>query len=622
MRMSGTNSISDKEITLSAEELLSLFNRNITINAELLDYIAQKNVFGIIGKERNEGVHSRFIAELLSGSFFDNASRESTLQHFLDLLLYRADKEKKGNEVGEHLRKAVLTRSVLFDKMESKCELTIKKYQEKEKISAPKNSNYTDDDRIDIYLKFKLSKSVAQRKELEIFIENKVYSPEFKNQTQKYHDACHKQKNDRQSFQLFVYLTPQSIRDLDHYDKLQPELKPTCKNYIHICYQDIMDYVIEPLSKNSVLDANKRLLVNEYISCLELPAMPDAETELPSKRLTIMAIGDKEKRLVHSFMQDAINQRVVNKSIEAKLGGFLFSVKFKGTIKGTLFNYREAFQHALQIILNDSNNPLEVLKQVNKCGIIGLQGGPDPFLIYSPESWRSRNNKYSYLPYNDLYVYSQRVFVSISDALSAALVDFQRTTGKPNPDLIECFKNIYSQKGNGIPLVSDKRQADYQKTDINGIFVRKDIKLDRLQNINRILGSSSSIIPIDSKSYMELMECCIPKKNSSHVSGVVLGNKIQSKLKEVNTTSHYEQVGTTNFFFRNDKKERILNLNNVTIDGTNYKLIEKCDSSTLCDFFKNRRNLILSIYKILLEEETDNTVYNEKLCTLNSLLQS
>ena len=107
--------LKDKEQTLSAEELLTMFNRNTSRNAELLNYIGQKNLFGIIAKERNESVHSRFVAELLAGDFLNAYSKESTLMHFLDLLLYRAEKEDKAEEVNEHLRKAVLTRSVLFE---------------------------------------------------------------------------------------------------------------------------------------------------------------------------------------------------------------------------------------------------------------------------------------------------------------------------------------------------------------------------------------------------------------------------------------------------------------------------------------------------------------------------
>ena len=48
--------LQNKEIALSAEELLTMFNRNISKNAELLDYIGRTNLFEMIGKARNEGV--------------------------------------------------------------------------------------------------------------------------------------------------------------------------------------------------------------------------------------------------------------------------------------------------------------------------------------------------------------------------------------------------------------------------------------------------------------------------------------------------------------------------------------------------------------------------------------
>ena len=136
---------------MSAEQLLTLFNRNISKNAELLDYIGKNNIFGIIAKTRNESVHSRFVAELLSGDFLEGNSRESTFMHFLDILLYRAGKEGKIDEISEHLRKAVLTRSVMFEKMVSECELTVTDYQ---KLYSSVNTQKVSekDDRIVIYL--------------------------------------------------------------------------------------------------------------------------------------------------------------------------------------------------------------------------------------------------------------------------------------------------------------------------------------------------------------------------------------------------------------------------------------------------------------------------------------
>ncbi|MBQ5643800.1 MAG: PD-(D/E)XK nuclease family protein, partial [Bacteroidaceae bacterium] len=143
----------DNERKLSAEQLLTIFNRNIVKNAELLDYLDKKNIFGIISKSRNENTHSRFVAELLSGTFFNGDSRESTLLHFLDIILYRAGKENKVAEVDEHLRRAILTRSVMFERVETECELSVRKYQ-KEYSKFTTQASAEKDDRLDIYLKF------------------------------------------------------------------------------------------------------------------------------------------------------------------------------------------------------------------------------------------------------------------------------------------------------------------------------------------------------------------------------------------------------------------------------------------------------------------------------------
>ena len=40
----------DNEKKLSAEQLLTIFNRNIVKNAELLDYLDKKNIFEVIAK--------------------------------------------------------------------------------------------------------------------------------------------------------------------------------------------------------------------------------------------------------------------------------------------------------------------------------------------------------------------------------------------------------------------------------------------------------------------------------------------------------------------------------------------------------------------------------------------
>ena len=604
----------DKAVALSAEELLTMFNRNISKNAGLLDYLGRNNLFEIIKKARNEGVHSRFVAELLSGSFFNGDSRESTLFHFLDMLLYRAGKEQKADEVNAHLRKAILTRSVMFETKKSVCEFPVKEYQKQ--FGGNKTKTAQKDDRIDVYLRYRLLNPVAGRDTMEIFIENKVNSAEFDSQTVRYYENCNN-GGFKRPFQFFVYLTPQPVRDMDHYAGMDRKLKPDCPHYIHVCYQDILDYVIEPLMSGCGLDANQEAILKEYVSCLELPAMPDADTPVPVKGLSIMAISAKEKELVRTFMEDPINRRLIDKTIEVKLGEPLYSVE----TYGTLFNSQEAIEGALLQLINTCGKPLDVLKKVAESKVVGPQGGSDPFLVYSPKHWRNEDGWYcKYLPFDGLYVYSGRVFTSVSAAVAAAIKDYKEKQNKTNDELVQAFSGIYSAKGGGIPLVSAKKQRGTRETGVDGLFVRNNVAKDRLPDINAILGKRLSINPIDNESYMTLMQCSTQVALNIPVTGNVLPKEIENLVESV---SHYAQVGNTDFFFRKDVKgDTILKLNNAT-SIPDHQMIDKCtDVSLLLDFFKSRRNLILSVYKILLEAETNNNVYKEKLAIYRKLLQS
>lgn len=609
----------DKEIGLSAEKLLMVFNRNISKNTELLDYIGRKNLFEIIGKARNEGVHSRFVSELLAGSFFNEDSRESTLHHFLDLLLYRAEKENKAAEINEALRKAILSRSVFFKNEECVCELTVKDYQEKYNVNIDKCVE--EGDRIDIYLRYKLENKVARRDTLEIFIENKVYSSEFDGQTARYHEACDNGGRIR-PFQLFVYLTPQPLRDMEKYHSLDRKQKPVCPHYIHICYQDLIDYVIEPLLADYSVDSEKKAKLLEYVSCLELPAMPDELPAMPdkdssvsSKELSIMAVSSKEKELVHQFMDDAINRRTIDKSIEVKLSEPQYAVE----TCGRLLNSNEALQSALRLIINLVEKPLEILKRVAACNVVGPQHGSSPFLIYSPKHWRTQDDSYcKYLPYDNLFVHNGKVYPSLHAAIVPAIQRYKDKFNKTAEELVQDFHGIYSAKGSGIPLVSLEKEKNNKKVD--DVFVRKNVTADRLPAINAILGEELSVAPIDNESYLSLMHCNVQLVLNCPVTENPLPQEIDDLVESAIGKKEYVQVGTTDFFYRKDVSgDRILKLNSIKV-FKDADIIEKdADTSLLKDFFKSRRNLILSVYKLLLEESTEH--YKEKLAIYHKMLQ-
>lgn len=604
----------DKEIGLSAEELLMVFNRNISKNTELLDYIGRKNLFEIIGKARNEGVHSRFVSELLAGSFFNEDSRESTLHHFLDLLLYRAEKENKAAEINEALRKAILSRSVFFKNEGCVCELPVKDYQKKYNIN--KGKRIDKGDRIDIYLRYQLENKIDRRHTLEIFIENKVYSSEFDAQTTRYHEACDNSGKGVHPFQLFVFLTPQPLRDMDQYYSLDSKQKPICPHYIHICYQDLIDYVIEPLLADYSVDSEKKAKLLEYVSCLELPAMPDKDSPVSSKELSIMAVSSKEKELVRLFMDDAINRRTIDKSIEVKLSEPQYAVE----TCGRLLNSNEALQSALRLIINVVEEPLEVLKRVAACHVVDPRHGSSPFLIYSPKHWRTQDESYcKYLPYENLFVHNGKVYPSLHSAIVPAIQCYKDKFNKTAKELVQDFHGIYSAKGSGIPLVSLEKDKNNKK--VGDVFVRKNVTADRLSAINAILGKELSITPIDNESYLSLMHCNVQLVLNCPVTENPLPKEIDDLVESASGKREYVQVGTTGFFYRKEVSgDRILKLNALDVFNDGEDLISKdTDTSLLKDFFKSRRNLILSVYKLLLEESTEN--YKEKLAIYHKMLQ-
>ena len=592
------------ERKLSAEQLLTIFNRNIVKNAELLDYLGKKNIFEIIAKARNESMHSRFIAELLSGTFFNGDSRESTLAHFLDIILYRAGKEDKVEEVNDHLRRAILTRSAMFEKIESKCELSVRKYQ-KEYTQFSTQNKTEKDDRIDIYLKFRLLTPIAGRHELEIFIENKVNALEHDSQTNRYFESCYNCGHKR-PFQLFVYLTPQPIRDMDHYARLKREMRPECSHYIHICYQDILDYVIEPLLIDEGLDSDKRTMLREYVSCLELPAIPDSESGKREDNLSIMAIGSKERQLVEAFMEDDVNRWLIGKVIEAKLGETFYSVD----PAGRLLNSEDALLSALRVIIELKKKPLDILRCVADCNMMGTQNGSGPVLIYSPKTWR-HNGFCKYLPWNRLFACLGRIYASVGEAVAAGVVEYKKKHKMPNEQLEQAFSGIYSAKGGGVPLVSSQKQKGNMATGEEGVFVRKNVANERLRDINAVLGNKLAISPIDNDMFMALMQC----NTQVFIDVPVTENALPREIDDlVDDVTGYQQVGDTDFFCRKDiTGDRILKLNQIRL-LREHDLIEKCEGTDiLLNFFRNRKNLVLPVYKILLEAERDNAAYEDKL---------
>lgn len=291
------------EMNIIQEKLLE-FNSDLSTQ-QIRDFYTKKSFLEIVSKSRNEATHSAFLAWLLQGEEF--TKDDAPLLRFLDILVKNSQGIDSPIVSDDALKAAILSRTLELAEVKAVTEQTVKDI-----------STIPSRDRLDIYLTATLAKPVSGKKYLRIIIENKVFSEEMianekvpKNvsgpsmdslnkanfsgkdaylklhQTQRYYSAVVEHPEDKgyndEAFTIFVFLTPTGSR-------------PTDPHFIPVTYQDLMDYVLEPLSANPGLEAIVQTYLREYISALSVPSISDSDNAL-----TALAVSKGEKARLEDF---------------------------------------------------------------------------------------------------------------------------------------------------------------------------------------------------------------------------------------------------------------------------------------------------------------------------------
>ena len=102
---------------------------------------------------------------------------------------------------------------------------------------------------------------------------------------------------------VFVYLTPIDSVTLNIYENAECD----CKKYIQINYQDLLDDILLPLSKDESLQLRKRFIIEEYMKGLSINY---------SQNSSIMAMTENLRRLLEDFWTN--NQELIELSIDAR----------------------------------------------------------------------------------------------------------------------------------------------------------------------------------------------------------------------------------------------------------------------------------------------------------------
>lgn len=596
--LSGIGTMKSEEASLSQsgatmiEKLLSAFNNNPR-NSKVVEYIFRQNLFDIIGKSRHEMVHSKMIAELLAGRYFD-ISKKATLMHFLDIVVMRA--KEQGVSISRDFCNLVLTRSLQVDSVaEKQTEYSLSDYV--------KNNSIDKKERLDIYLRYNLTNAIKKNgnKVIEIFIENKVLSKEHNQQTRKYYDTC---VDGRKALQLFIYLSPISQRELSNYADIPDNMKPTgsdCSGnpvYIHICYQDILDKVIVPLMEEKQMNNRDAVILEEYASCLELPALPDDE-KIGGKELSIMAVSDYEKQLLTEFINNEENARLLEIAVTHHLRRKLYSFD-----EDHCLSFDASLQAALRMYTKENG---ELKSQKDFRDIFGAQNGGVRFLIYVV---KETDEKIYYIP-THLFEYSGKAYKNITDALKVAVKDYISRERKTISDVIKEFECIYERqmyhphvfKDNAEPFRDAVKTIHYSQTPFTGLFIRDDINHGKLTKINEILGDGFGIKPISAQCYHELLHCG------------------DDTLWECYDKSLFNALKGTSYYYRKGAESRIEAINKILPIHIQECHLSNADRDLLERFYTNNSKLILSIYRILIENEYDSDIYKQRKEDYKKLLK-
>ena len=275
----------------STIELLTEYNIDPK-NTAIKQYYDADNLWKTLHIERNENKHSAFLAWLFG---YDVNSENSPLIKLLNLLVMRSTED----QMDSRLKMAIL-----------KARLKIKSAAITNEMTISRLSTLASNDRLDIYAKCDVD-GLEDFSQLEIIIENKVDAPEGNPktqkekavdwernmyQTQRYYYACHENRKDDTTLQLFVFLTGKEQKPVDE------------QHFITINYQDLVDYILEPYLKNSKIDSHIEKAVKEYLRILGNPY---------NKNNTILATTMEEKELLKDFYLR--NEKLFRRAIDVMI---------------------------------------------------------------------------------------------------------------------------------------------------------------------------------------------------------------------------------------------------------------------------------------------------------------
>ena len=283
----------------------------------------QSSIVEIMGIERKEIRHSRFLNWLFSNSAINVEDSDSPVMHLLDAYVKRCVEQMRAKILTNYpfgINKNLLT------KIETRS-LIAKDIRVPSKEEETTGMTYCGKKgKIDLLIRGVLTDAKKSEIPFSIVIENKVDSDEHDEQTMKYfcyythntkdpnavfNNSYNDPRRNPNEVLFFIYLTPSTE------DEMSKTISISCKDhFVHLSYQDIMSHVIEPVMKHDYIANVTRNNLQQYILSLGNLSLNRQSNIKTVKSTNVMAITKEHKQLAidvwdkhHALIIDALEAK-------------------------------------------------------------------------------------------------------------------------------------------------------------------------------------------------------------------------------------------------------------------------------------------------------------------------
>lgn len=232
--------------------------------ADFIQMQEETSILEIVGVERKEVRHSKFLKWMFADRTLNVATPDSPVMHLLDKYIERMG-EALPYSISAELVSAIQTRSLIARNVTAETE------------HATRGVTYNGmGGSIDLLIRGELADAKGRTvAPFSIVVENKVDTAEHDDQTMKYFCYMTGAVTDKAEYVayksplrpgesvFFIYLSPSTE------DEMSAPLEVACSDeFVHVSYQDVLDGVIMPLLQRDNLSAITRANLLQYINSL------------------------------------------------------------------------------------------------------------------------------------------------------------------------------------------------------------------------------------------------------------------------------------------------------------------------------------------------------------------